>query len=191
MAYVNYAELVNYRGNLTDGDKSLIEELIDRVTAFIERYTDRKFKADSDTTRYFDADKHVDGSQLTFDEDIASITSITNGDSTTVASSNYVTLPRNETPYYGVKLLRSSGVVWTWTNDPEDAIQVMGKWGWSTTPPNDIKHATIRLVAYLYDQKDNAGELDRPIRFDGGMLLPAQLPKDLLLMLAPYRRSVG
>ncbi|MCB0818379.1 MAG: hypothetical protein KDB77_12785, partial [Flavobacteriales bacterium] len=40
-----------------------------------------------------------------------------------------------------VRLLSSSGKSWTYTTDPEDAITVVGRQGWSVEPSYECQHA--------------------------------------------------
>ena len=190
MAYCTTAQVKAYLGNTTASDDTLLDELIPRAQAAIDAYCHRAFEATSDTTRTFDADRDTDGPFLYFDEDLASITTITNGDGSTIASSSYVTEPRNRTPYCGIKILVSSGVNWEYdsNNDPEDAISVTGKWSWSVSAPDDIVHACIRLTGYYYRQRD-AQVFDTTATPELGVItIPQGFPKDVKMLIEPYRR---
>jgi len=81
-------------------------------------------------------------------------------------------------------------VSWTYDEDHENAITIVGKWAYSATAPADITHACTRLAAYLYRQKDNAGDMDRAIVAGNATILPAKLPSDVAEILKPYRRLV-
>lgn len=188
MAYTTTVLLKTYLGATTDNDDTLLGALIDRAQSIIDRYCVRTFEASANTERTFDAIKDVSGAMLWIDEDLCSINSITNGDGTTVTSSQYTTQPRNETPYYAIKLLASASVAWTYTTDPEDAITISGKWAYSESAPADVVQATLRLAAYLYRQRDNAADLDRAVIAGNATILPTSLPSDLKMILAPYRR---
>ncbi|GIV82782.1 MAG: hypothetical protein KatS3mg051_2136 [Anaerolineae bacterium] len=190
MAYATLAELKAYLGITGTTDDMLLTDLLVRSQAIIDAATQRTFEATADSTRYLDAVEDVDGRVLWLDRvgDLAQITSITNGDGSSVASSEYVTEPRNQAPYYAIQLKASSSVAWTYSDSPENAIAITGRWAYSVTPPDDIVHACIRLAAYLYRQKDNATDLDRPVIAGNVTLLPAQLPADIQSLLAPYRR---
>lgn len=191
MAYATAAELKTYLSISGSGDDTLLGELLDRATAMIDRYTNRTFAAAGDTTRYFTVDADTEGRMLWFDTDICSITTVkTNNDAaspTTIASTEYVTMPRNRTPYYGIKLLWSSDNEWTYTDDPEMGIEVTGKWAYSTTAPDDIAQACIRLAAFLYRQKD--AQLADVTAIEVGVVVrtPA-LPADVKMLLEGYRR---
>lgn len=177
-------------------DDTLIGDLATRAQAIIEKKLSRVFEAASDTARKFDAkadtelDEYGARRDLVFyQEDLCSITSIVNGDGMSIASTKYVTLPRNVTPYFGIRLKASSGYVWEYEDDPEDAITIAGKWAYSTSAPEDIVHATIRLAAYLYKQKDTQQVFEQVLTSPGGVLrMPSKLPSDVLELLEPYRR---
>ena len=210
MAYATLAQFTQYGGFSTassdswdsDVDEALVNSLLDRASALIDTYCDRYFASDSDktdvgssdvyVTRKFDALEDVDGFYLYLDRDLCEISSITNGDSdsTTVSSSDYVTEPRNETPYDAIKLLSSTGTYWEYTTDPEDAISIAGIWAFSKTAPDDIVHATVRLTSWMYKQRVNTdADLDRPLLTnDGVTIMPSQLPADIKTILEPYRR---
>ena len=187
--YVSVRDLKRYRGITTDTDDVLINEIILSAQTWIDTFTGTTFEASADTTRYFHATKDTQGRVLWLDYDLCAVTTVTNGDATTVTSGQYTTLPRNGTPWNRLRLLSSADIAWTYTDDPEDAISIAGRWGYSTTPPLDIEHACRRLAAYLYNQKDTLEQLDRPLATgDGNILLPGQIPADVLMMLRPYQR---
>lgn len=171
-------------------DDTLLASLLANAQAMIDSYCRQTFEASGDTIRYFDAVRDVNGRCLYLDYPLCAITTVTNGDGNTVSSGEYVKEPRNTTPWYVLTLKSSSSVSWTWSTTPENAISITGKWAYSATAPADIKQATVRLAAYLYRQRDNAIDLDRAVQTPSGTILPADLPKDLKTLLAPYRRLV-
>jgi len=111
----------------TTGDDTLLTTLIQAAHQRINDYTKRNFEASADTTRYFDFDEFVDGRYLCLDADLSYITSIDNG-GTALPSTEYVTDPRNDTPFERLKIKNDSGYSWTYTDTPEDAISVTGRW---------------------------------------------------------------
>ena len=175
-------------------DDILLEEIIDRATKIIETHTQRIFSSTATYSKYFDAREDVDhrGRVLWLNEnDLCEIEYVKNGDLTTVASTEYVTNPRNETPFYSIKLKENSSIVWLWNTTPENAIEVKGHWAYSITPPLDIVQSCIRLSAFLYKQKDNTSDIDRPFTSgDGTVIMPIELPKDIKNLLLPYKRLV-
>ena len=190
MAYCGVDELKEYLGVTGATDDAMLLTLLAAAQRTIDSYCARTFEATADTVRTFDSQRDVDGYTLTVDSDLCAITSIVNGDGTTISNSHYVTEPRNETPYYAIRLKASAGKVWTSTvaGDSENAITVTGKWAYSTSAPSDIAHVCKRLASYIYRQKDNAGDLDRAVIAGNSTILPAQIPSDIRLMLTPYKR---
>lgn len=192
MAYCSLSDLREYLGNPPTTDNPLLTNLIPRAQSIINAYTQRVFEASGDTTRYFDAVEDVDHLQRTLylgQNDLCQITTVTNGDSTVLTTSDYTTLPKNYTPYYALKIKLNSSNVWTYTDSPEDAIAITGRWAYSVTAPSDIQHACIRLAVWLYRQKDASALGDvGSISQSGVVVQPAALPSDVQLLLMPYKR---
>lgn len=190
MAYISKTQVKTWLDiDGTDSD-TLLDELIARAEAWIENHTNRVFEVTADTTKTFDAVDDVEGAVLWLgDEDLAQVTTVTNGDGTTITA--YVTQPRRATPYYALKLKDNAGVSWTYSTTPEGAISVEGRWGYSVTPPDDIVHACIRLVAFMYRQRDTGADADRVTVNDSGVMsLPAGMPRDVAEILKPYRKVI-
>lgn len=186
MAYCTAANVKTYLNITTTTDDTLIGDLILSAQQSIDDYTHRTFEASADSTRYFD-DDNVSGAVLELDDDLCAITSVTNGDSVAVSSSEYKTVPRNKTPYNEIVLRSDSGKSWTDTSD----IAIVGKWAYSTSAPDSIKQACIRLASFLYRQRDTGADVDRPIITDSGVtILPSALPNDVTQLLMPFMRLV-
>lgn len=194
LQYATVAQLKSYLGYGTaTTDDTLLSTIIDRAQAWIDERTGRTFKATADTTRYFDAVRDVMGRTLELDGDLCAITTVVNGDSSTISSSDYVTEPRNTTPYWGLTIKTSASSNWTYSTTPEDAIAITGRWAFSTTPPEDIVHATIRMAAWIYRQKD-AQTFDTLAEPAAGVItVPQGMPRDVAQILdkAPYKRGLG
>lgn len=192
MSYVSVGTLKTYLGISESTDDVLLNMVVDNATAAINTYCRRSFSSDATSTRYYDAvGSHIRGNTLYIDDaDLCAITTITNGDSVVVASDEYVTLPRNDAPYYAIRLLASSGKTWTYTTDWEAAISIVGNWAYSTSPPDDIVQACLRHAAYMYKQKD-AQVFDTTAIPDAGVIqIPAGIPADVKMLLNPYRRLI-
>jgi len=187
--YCTTADVKAYIGTSKATDDALMASLIPRASARIDRYCDRTFIRRSAETRKFDAVEDVEGRVLYLDDDLLSVTSITNGDGATVSASEYVLLPTNSSPKYAIKLKASSSTSWTWNTDPEEAISVSGTWGYynGTVPPDDIKHAAIRLTAWYYHQRSAPFETQGLPEL-GVVTIPQDMPQDIKATLAPYIR---
>lgn len=196
MSYTTSSDLKGYLGMGVDdvADNALLTALIARAQKWIDSYTGRTFEAAADTVHYFTVGLDTAGADLYFDADCCQITSVTNNadngsNGTAVTTSQYVTLPRNSTPYHGVRLLTSSGVYWRYTHDAEKGIAVTGRWAYSVTAPADIVQACLRLAAYLYRQKD-AQVFDVTAQPEMGTLtIPKGMPADVKQILNDYRRA--
>ena len=188
MAYVTAADLRAYLGMTSSGDDALLTLLCARAQVAIDRYCNRTFEASTNTTRYYDAvGRHIDGPELYLDRDLCAINTVTNGDGDALESTEYVTLPRNDAPYYGLRLKTSSGKAWTYSDDWEGAIAISGKWAYSATAPGDIVQAATRLAAFYYRQKDAA--LQDVTAIEAGVVIrPTAFPADVAALLNPYRR---
>ena len=192
MAYCTNTLVKTYLAISGSGDDALLTSLIARAQAAIDRHCGRTFEAAADTTRKFTVGDDTDQEMLYLDEDLCAITTVTtdaDGDADVLTvNTDYVTVPRNTTPYYALKILGDSSYSWTYTTNPENGITVLGRWAWSTAPPDDIVHACVRLAAYYYQQKD-AQVFDTIAVPDAGVItIPAGIPADVKLILMPFRK---
>lgn len=193
MAYTDAATVKATLGIEDAHDDALLTALIARAQGIIDSYCNRTFEAASDSTRYFDAERCIshDRRTLFLDADLCQITAVINGDGVTISSDQYVTIPRNETPWYEIRLKWGADSYWTWDDDPEDAISVTGRWAYSVTAPVAIQHACIRLATWLYRQTDTGGGSEpgqSRLTAEGIVVVPSALPEDVTSILNPFRR---
>lgn len=170
-------------------DDALIEQLITAASKRIDTYTGRTF-TEATETRKFDAVRDTEGQRLWMDDDLLAVTSITNGDGTAIVASDYVLEPANEAPKYAIKLLASSSESWTFNTDPEQAITVVGEWGYmaGTLAPADIQHSAIRLTAWYYQQREAPFETVALPEL-GAVVIPQAIPSDIVAILNNYVRQ--
>ena len=193
-AYALIADLKRYLdipvANVIDDD--LLTMFLDNASAIIDTETHRTFAAAADTTVPHDAIKDVEGRRLWLRGDLAQPpTTITNGDGATIALSAIVYEPGiGGQPSYALTLKGSSGVSWTYDDDPEASIAIVGRWAYSVAPPAPIKQVTLRLAAWLYRQRDNALDLDRTVIVGTSVLTPAAIPVDVMTILRPYLKRL-
>lgn len=193
MAYASVAQLRAYMGLDVNDDDPLLESLLTRAQFAIDNYTHRTFEAAADTTKLFDAEQDTSDHYMVLDWtpyvlDLCQITTVINGDGTSISASSYVTNPRNQTPWYGLRFKLNSGLYWTFDQDPENAISITGRWAYSVTAPADIVHATVRMATYMYRQKD-ANTFDVTAIPGAGVIeVPQGIPRDVGKILEPYRR---
>jgi hypothetical protein len=187
--YVELNDFKDYLGATTSDDDSLLTSMLERAQTIFDSQTRRTFEADSDTTRYFDSVRDVSDDTLRLDVDLCAITTITNGNGSVITSGQYVTEPRNSTPYYAIKLLRSAATYWQAANngDNENAIAVTGKWAYSTSAPHDVAEAVLDIATLLYRRKDNANDFARTVVTSTSTILPAGVSDTTRLTIARYR----
>lgn len=137
-SYATLLELKNYmtpRGlsssNITTdtNDDSIMEVMLQSVSRYVDDQCHRTFYPRIETRKYDVPDEEV----LFLDDDLLSLTTLTNGDATEITSSQYVLYPKNAQPKQWVKILGSSSVFWQATSagDNESAISVLGLWGFN------------------------------------------------------------
>ncbi len=199
--YINTSDVKSYGGipSTDTVDDTEVSIMITRAQAYIEEYTGRVFQSDSDaeTARYFTAVDDVDGDRLWLDQDLNTVKSLVAG-TDTIASTNYVTEPRSEGPYFALTMKSQSPQVWTNTDsdgEHESAIVVTAQWAYSSDVPEEIKHAMVRLVGWFYAQSRTSLattiDLNRvEILPSGGFLMPAQFPADVLGILDLFKKKL-
>lgn len=192
--YARLPDLKSYLGigTTTTTDDVLLEAMLRRATRHIESYTNRLFEATTET-RYFTSDAldREDSAVLWMDQDLLSITTLTNGDTagTAITSASYWLLPRNGAPPYWQIRLKSTHTGWTW--DEDCFVTVAGTWGYSATPPEDIIEACVRWASYLYHQKDAPVYETTAFPESGVITVPQGIPVDVKQTLDLYRLRHG
>ena len=191
MAYCTIADVKKYLDIKGADDDTLIDDKIAGAQKAIETITRRTFEdPGADATHYFTVGVDTDGLVLLFDEEIYSITTVkTNADNAspiTILPASYITMPRNKTPYYGIKLLTSKGYSWEYTDDPETGIEIAGRWAYSENVPEDIEHLCSRWASYLYKQRDAQVWDTVAIPSAGIITVPQGIPKDVVMLIDSY-----
>jgi hypothetical protein len=189
-SYATLAELKSYVNELsggvqtsfTAGEDAVLQVFLDEATREIDRQTARTFEASASTTRYFWPEDVV-GDTLYLDNDLLTLGTLTNGDSTTITSDYYWLQPDNVTPKAKVKLKSTKA----WAFDTDGRIGVTGTWGFSATPPADIKRACKRLAWFYWMKRTATGETS--VAGDNVAVTPAEYPADVVSVLRRYRRG--
>jgi len=192
-AYTNSSTVRSYLGITSTSDDTLLTALILRAQTAIDAYTHRTFSSTANTTRRFTVGRDTDKRTLWLDADLASINAVvTSADSTspvTVASTEYITHPRNTKPYYAIELRSDADADWDYADAPEMGVTVSGKWAYSTSPPADVVHACIRLASYYYRQRDAQVFDVTADPGSGTITVPVGIPADVKMVLKPYVRT--
>jgi len=186
MAYITTALLKEYLGPLGTDDDTLLDRLCLAAQAMVDQITQKVFEVSADTTRYFNPE-FADCGMLMLDDWLLSVTTLTNGDGEVLTTADYQLLMPNCPPYFAVRIKSTSSKFWTYTTSPENAISILGKWGYSLTPPANIVQATLRIAGWLYRQKD-AQIFDQTAFTEiGAIRMKASIPMDVIQMLEPYK----
>lgn len=190
--YATLTEFKNYsRITSTDAtDDSVIEDIIEGASRFIDKYTGRTFYARTET-HYYDT---ADGYDLWLnDDDLLTITTLTNGDGVVITSGYYKLLPLNKSPKYMVYLEPSSGYAWAFDANSEalGAITITGTWGYSATTPEDISMACLIIAASEYHKRfgQNTSSI-ATVTGAGVVITPQGIPKGAVDILEKYRKLI-
>jgi hypothetical protein len=113
-------------------DDAVIDQLLEQASRHLDSKTAR-FYYPRIETRYYNIPGQPDSyeRELWLDADLLAIISFLNGDGTSIASTEYNLLPRNESPKYEIAMKQISNIVWSLDSngDWEHVIAVSGIWG--------------------------------------------------------------
>lgn len=111
-----YATLAEYKAFVTSRgqtvaadvtDDLIIDSLLEQASRYIDGKTSRKFYPTIETRSY-----NLPDYELLFDADVLEVITLSNGDGSAIASTEYNLKPANEFPKYGLSLKGSSSVMW-------------------------------------------------------------------------------
>ena len=113
-------------------DDSFFESLIENTSRLIDEQTARFFYPRLQTRKH-DLPMPYNP-MLRLSADCVTINSVVNGDTTTVASSNYFTYPYEDTPIWAIELKNSSQIIWMpdVNMNNQAAISINGIWAYHT-----------------------------------------------------------
>lgn len=196
MAYVTAAEMRAFLDITSTDDDAIFIALIAAASRTVNAITHRVFEASTTSTRKFTPLTRRNGGNLTndgrtlmFDDDLCSLTSIVNGDGSTIASSEYFLIAPNSTVWYGVTLKSMSSVTWTYTGSPELSVEITGKWAYSETCPADIAQAVKMIVKHFYTARAVGNDSDRDVlSADGVVIAASRIPSAVHKILGAYVR---
>lgn len=189
-AYPKFQDLKLYLNIDTSKDDALLVATLKRAVKTFENMCGRTFVPAAET-RYFDANDEqvITGKRLFIrDGDLIEITEL-KIDSEIVPDDEYFCT--GAIPYNTLRITDGSDFSFRdFTLTPERSIAITGRWGYQDEVPDDVFGAIVRLAAWLYQQKDNAMELDRPIAMSNAMVLPASLPSDVEAIAGFYKKVI-
>jgi hypothetical protein len=194
---VDYAELEEVKAyavfkTVDEANDPLLESLITQVSRLIDTLTGRTFAPSGDSTYYLPY-CNVEGRDIflgELDHPLLSVTTLTNGDGTVIASSEYLLLPRGAQRFQTIRLKEASSVDWEDADAGDGYISIAGKWGWSLTVPEDVKMATIEATAFVFKNRRTIENSEKAqVSGDGLVLLPSMLPKRSLAVIEHYKKK--
>ena len=140
-SYATLQEFLDFRSTTdTDTvDDGVVEKLLEGTSRYIDSYCGRTFYPRVEALLFDCPEENL----IYINDDLCAVISLLNGDSTTIASSDYTLLSANLYPKWGVKLKDNSGLFWESDDDSssEQVISLTGfyayhkeyaKRGWSS-----------------------------------------------------------
>src|SRR5262245_23365062 len=176
-------------GTLLPDQQALLGSVILEAESAFDGHTRRNFVGTAGTyyVNRFGQDRVV-GQALYLTKDLHSLSSVTNGDETTIPIGSVWLEPQNDGPPYRIVRLKSS-YVWVWNTDTN--LVLTGTFGYGTVAPADIVSATKMYAAYLYRLKD-VGPGDVAGFSEGGeVTYPKGIPDTVKIILEKYRSRSG
>lgn len=188
--YPKFQDVKHYLGIENSQQDALLIATLKRAIATFENMCGRVFVPKTET-RFFDANgEEVVTPRRLFlrDGDLLSIDSLKIDGAQVPVGEYYL---GGVQPHFVIKIRDSSDFTFhDYEESPEQSIEITGEWGYEPEVPEDVFGAIIRLTAWLYQQKDNAMELDRPVAISNAMVLPATLPSDVEAIARFYKRLI-
>ncbi len=188
------AQLGTYLGNQSSSQNDLLLACLQRAQSAIDTYTRRTFEATTGTLYYHQYAARIAGQVLYLDQDVLGVQTLVNGNGQTITAISSNSYPPNGyylepanlgPPYTSIRL----GFNYPWVFNVDQRIVVAGTIGYSSTAPYDIQQACIRWAAYLYKQRD-AQVFEVTAEPSLGVInIPVGIPKDVEILLRPYRRT--
>lgn len=185
VAYCTAADVRAYgRLNITaNDDDTVLGSIINTVSLRIDQMhnlPEGGYSVSADSTRYYQyGDIHR--GRLHLDMTCLSVTSLTNGDGTTIPADGYRLHPRNQPRKVFIELLDTYG--WGFTTDGE--IVVVGKFGHSLTPPPNVVEASAMWAASIL-KRYQAALQDATVNVELGQLIySAPIPSQVIALLQP------
>ena len=185
--YCTRQEIASKLGIEDTEDDAIIDAVINAVSRNIDAYcSGRTFYARTET-RLFDVPY---GRELVLDDDLLTVTTLTNGDSTVLTTTDYYLWPRNVSPKHKIILKESSSYVWTFdsSGNTEGAISVVGTWGWASSAPADVAEACRIQTMRIFKRKDAPFGVMGSASM-GQLRMIAELDPDVKMMLNAYRKK--
>lgn len=180
-------------------DDAVLESIIEDASRAVDAHCARQFFAAS-ASEYYDVPDYWDRT-LFLDGDWLSVSSVTNGDSTSIAASLYDVWPKNAVSKNAIRLKDSANAFWVGTTGGDDigVITVAGSTGYVNRAASDVKSAQIIsntkracliIAGALYRKRTGQENTAATVTAAGVVLAPQGIPRDAAQLLEGYRRIV-
>ena len=200
----DYCTLTQIKGRLDPNgtttlaiDDMAILEMIDEASRAIDTFCGgRTFFARAAEVRLFD---RPGNRQLDFDDDLLAVTTLLNGDGSTITSASYKLYPANETVKHWLTLTITSGIIWLVDTSGQSmqAISLTGTWGYVDRTATDFRslqiirateHACIETVVAVYQSRYGENATFNTIVTPSGMVIT---PRDIPGWVQKYIQAYG
>lgn len=192
-SYATIKELKHYIAPGTAQDKfddEVMAHLLESASRWIDTETQRTFYART-ATNYYDVPCGNNPRRLTLDDDLLTVTTLTNGDGAVLTTADYFLEPYNKAPYYSVVMKQSSSKFWALdtSGNSERVISIAGTWGWVASVPKDIKEACLQIARNAYKRRfgENVDTVST-ITAAGVIVEPRDIPYQVKRTMEYYRR---
>lgn len=136
--YATLAEFKAYRtsrngtASIDSADDVVIDQLLESSSRYIDDQTSRFFYPRIETRVYSIPEYPNDSRQLDFEADLQEVISFLNGDNTSISSTAYNLLPKNDTPKFALEIKQTSSIVWQSDSngDSDCVLDVVGIYGY-------------------------------------------------------------
>lgn len=159
--------------SIPSADKDELESYLEAAQDYIEEKTGRWFEGRA-AIRYYDGSA-IDAqypNRLLLDADLLSVTTVTNGDGSVIASNQRALYPYNEVPKWGILYLNGY-----WTGAPDKLIRIDGTWGMTQAPSPTCKRMVKRLAFIIQSTRTSAATSQTLP--DGTRIFETAVPPDI------------
>lgn len=187
MTYPTTDQCITYIDIAGASEDTEIGWIRDGIVAQIEQHTGRVFVSGASTKNFPDRLPYVTrrGRVLSFLDDLVSVTSLTNGNGTVLAASDYDLWPVSGPPYIQAIIRNNSNVRFAVGSDGT-RIVLVGSWGYSAACPASIFLVILELVHLSYSARHDGSGMT--ITAKGSIVDKGLWPPRVLDSLKDYKR---
>ena len=194
-----YKALAKTEDVLNTEDDARIQSFITHASRLVDTFTSRPEGAYQVAVQASTSDRYYEdaaGDEVKIDEAVAvtAVATSTDGGSTFTSLTVDTDYWTSDGLHYGqaptrLLIANPNGTQLVWPRGRR-AVKVTGRWGYATAAPAPIQQAVYRLARLMYHQKPSNDD-DRTVITAQGIYLPASaIPRDVQVMLAPFKRMI-